>query len=73
MSTTDMRIIHSMQNDVPIFTDQKQNLQQNAICRIMKSKKISLEELTRKVLILQRFFRRKIQEKVIYKYKILFE
>ena len=62
-----------MQNDVPIFTDQKQNLQQNAIRRIMKSKKISLEELTRKVLILQRFFRRKIQEKVIYKYKILFE
>lgn len=72
MSSMDMRMINLMQKDVPVFSN-KREPHHDTVRRIMKSKKISLEELTSKVVMLQRFFKRKIQEKVIYKYKVLFQ
>ena len=38
----DMRLIHTMQNDVPVFADKKEHPYQDAVRRIMVSKNISL-------------------------------
>jgi len=69
----DMRMIRSMQKDLPVFANKKEPLHYDIIRRVMKSKNISLEELTKKVVLLQRFLKRKIQEKVVTKYKEMFE
>jgi hypothetical protein len=42
MSSMDMRIIHTMQNDVPVFADKREHPSQDTIRRIMKNKNISL-------------------------------
>ncbi len=42
MSSMDMRLIHTMQNDVPVFADKKEHPYKDAIRRIMGSNNISL-------------------------------
>ena len=71
-----MRIIRCMQEDVPIFADQKEKGQPDLIRSILLSNHISLEELTRKMGKIQRAWRRykqKSKNHVIDQYQKIFQ
>jgi hypothetical protein len=60
-----------MQDDVPTFTKREHSYQEIAKS-IMRSHSISLEEFTRKVVTIQRAWKRLIKRAIISKYKLLF-
>lgn len=66
----DMRLLRTMQDDVPIF--QQQTNSQDVVKAVMRSKGISLEQLTSKVVIIQRAWRKVLCKQVVHKYKLLF-
>ena len=67
-----MRILRCMQEDVPVFSDKKENNNNDVIRSIMRTKEISLEELTRKVTTIQRAWRHRFKNNVIKQYKQVF-
>lgn len=71
MSSIDMRLISRMQDDVPIFSNKEIN-NYDYVRAIMAAKCLSLEELTRHVIKIQRFWKGKIKNRVVNKYKSLF-
>jgi len=73
MSSMDMRIISRMQEDVPIFADKKEHGQAEIIKTILRTKEISLEELTRKVIMIQRKWRQKSKTNVMNQYQQMFQ
>lgn len=68
----DMRIIRNLQDDVPFFMDQKHHPPQDTIRNIMRTKAISLQELTRKAIIIQRFWK-KSKIRVVGLYQQIFQ
>lgn len=72
LSSIDVRILKTMSDDVPIFT-RRTNSYEEIVKTIMRSKQISLEELTRKVLVIQRAWKRAMKNIVVNKYKLLFQ
>jgi hypothetical protein len=73
MSSMDMRIIRCMQEDVPIFADKKDSNHPDIVRNILLRNQLSLEELTRKVVIIQRRWRAKFKKGVISHYKLIFQ
>ncbi len=71
MSSIDMRIIRSMQDDVPVF--RQKDAHPDVVRAILRSRGISLEVLTRKVVFIQRLWRKKQRNSVISKYRSLFQ
>jgi uncharacterized protein YcbK (DUF882 family) len=71
MTSIDMRIIHRMQNDIPFFAQKP--LQEDVIRTILRNKNISLECLTRKVVYIQRVWRKKQKISIISIYKSIFQ
>ncbi len=67
-----MRILRCMQEDVPVFSDKKENNNNDVIRSIMRTKEISLEELTRKVTTIQRAWRHRFKSNMIKQYKQVF-
>ena len=72
LSSIDVRILKTMSDDVPIFT-RRMNSHEEVVKAIMKSNQISLEELTRKVVVIQRAWKRAMKTLVIKKYRLLFQ
>jgi adenine C2-methylase RlmN of 23S rRNA A2503 and tRNA A37 len=60
-----------MQDDVPVFMDHSLHPPQETIRNIMRSKQLSLEELTRKAVKIQRFWK-KCKTRVVQQYHLLF-
>ena len=68
-----MRIISCMQEDVPIFADKKDNNQPDIIRNILIINQISLEDLTRKITLIQRKWRDRSKHNVINQYQLMFQ
>lgn len=58
---------------MPIFADKKDINQPDIIRNIMRAKQISLEELTKKVILIQRKWKETSKRNVIDTYKVLFQ
>jgi hypothetical protein len=67
-----MRILRVMQDDVPIFS-KRENSNQEVIKSILREKSISLEDLTRKAVVIQRAWKKMMKKIIVNKYKLLFQ
>lgn len=72
LSSIDMRILRVMQDDVPIFS-KRENSNQEVIKSILREKSISLEDLTRKAVVIQRAWKKMMKKIIVNKYKLLFQ
>ena len=73
MSSMDMRIISRMQEDLPIFADKKNSNQTDIVRTILKAKQISLEEFTKKMVLIQRKWREVSKHNVMNQYQLMFQ
>lgn len=70
LSSMDMRLLRTMQDDVPVFVNHTH--EQNLVKSLMAARGLSLEQLTSRVVIIQRAWRKSLSQIVVHKYRQLF-